>query len=209
MQITYNRITGQSVERLAALSDGIFAFAMTLLVLEMHGPSPEAVHSERELWLGLCAMMPQLITWLMSFLTLGIFWAGQQAQLNQLDRCNRHLAWIHLGFLCAVSVLPFSTRLLTEFIVMRTALLVYWANILMFGVVLYVSWKYAIRAGLVRKEIPAATGQAIERRILGGQALYALGAALCVFNPYVSIGFIVLVQLNFAIAPGIPGLRRI
>jgi uncharacterized membrane protein len=175
----------------------------------MHRPSPEAVHGERELWLGLCAMTPQLIMWLMSFLTLGIFWAGQQAQLNQLERCDRHFAWIHLAFLCVVSMLPFSTRLLAEFVSMRVALLVYWANILALGVLLYASWKYAVRAGLVRAELPAGTGAAIERRIVWAQVLYAVGACLCVFDNYASIGFIVLLQLNFAIAPGIPGLRRI
>jgi uncharacterized membrane protein len=209
MPLTYNRISAQSVERLAALSDGIFAVAMTLLVLDIHGPVAERVHSEQDLWLGLCAMMPQLVTWLMSFMTLGIFWAGQQAQLNQLARCDRHLSWIHLAFLCAVSVVPFSTRLLAEFISLRTALLVYWANILVLGAVLYISWKYAAAAGLVKPDAPPGTGQAVERRIVGAQALYAVGAALCIFDPYWSIGFIVLVQLNFAIAPKIPYLSKL
>jgi uncharacterized membrane protein len=209
MPVSYNRISAQSVERLAAISDGIFAVAMTLLVLDLRGPVAEHVHSEQDLWLALCAMMPQLTTWLMSFMTLGIFWAGQQAQLNQLERCDRHLSWIHLAFLCAVSVIPFSTRLLAEFITMRTALLVYWANILILGLVLYLSWKYVTAADLARTDLPPGTGKAIERRIIGAQALYAVGAALCIVNPYWSIGFIVLVQLNFALAPRIPGLSRI
>jgi len=209
MQLSYNRISAQSIERLAALSDGIFAVAMTLLVLELHGPAKETIHGEQDLWLGLCAMMPQLITWIMSFLTLGIFWAGQQAQLNHFERGDRHLAWIHLAFLCAVSVTPFSTRLLAEFIGFRNALLIYWINILALGVVLYISWKYATHARLVKPDLPAGTGKAIERRIDVAQALYAFGAALCVFDPLVSIGFIVLVQLNFAIAPRIPLLSRI
>ena len=50
---------------------------------------------------------------------------------------------------------------------------------------------------------------ALKRRILVAQALYAFGALLCVINTYWSIGFIVLVQLNFAIAPRIPWLSRI
>jgi uncharacterized membrane protein len=209
MQISYNRISAQSVERLAALSDGIFAVAMTLLVLDLHVPIKEAIHSELDLWRGICAMMPQLITWIMSFLTLGIFWAGQQAQLNHFERGDRHLAWIHLIFLCAVSVVPFSTRLLAEFIGYRTALLIYWTNILALGVVLYASWKYAEHAALVKTDVPHGTGKAIERRIVIAQALYAFGAALCVFDPFISIGFIVLVQLNFVIAPRIPWLSKI
>jgi uncharacterized membrane protein len=205
---SYNRIAGESVERLAALSDGIFAVAMTLLVLDLHGPVKEAVHTEHELWRALGAMSPQLITYLMSFLTLGIFWNGQQAQLNCFARGNRHITWLHIAFLACVSIMPFSTRLLAEFIAFRIALLVYWLNIVLLGLVLYLSWLYASRAHLLRDDTTLEIARAIERRILIGQALYAIGAALCLWNNYSSIGFIVLVQLNFAVAPGIRWLSR-
>ncbi len=207
MNTSYNRIAGQSVERLAALSDGIFAVAMTLLVLDLHVPARELVHSDGDLRRALVAMAPQLLVYLMSFVTLGIFWVGQQTQLNHLERSDRDLTWIHLAFLFAVTLLPFSTRLLAEFIYYRGALLVYWTNILFFGVLLYLSWGRAINARLVKGDIPAEVPAAICRRILIGQALYAFGALLCVFNTYWSIAFIVLVQLNYAIAPRI-GKRR-
>src|SRR5271166_416678 len=126
MTTAYNRIAGQSVERLAALSDGIFAFAMTLLVLDLRVPAMEAVHSERDLWHGLTALSPQLFMYMMSFLTLGIFWVGQQTQLNHLERSDRSLTWIHLAFLFVVTVTPFSTALLAEYTQYRLALLVYW-----------------------------------------------------------------------------------
>jgi len=208
MKTVYNRIAGESVERLAALSDGIFAVAMTLLVLDLHAPAREAIRSEQDLWRALCAMSPQLTTYLMSFLTLGIFWNGQQAQLNRFARTDRQLTWIHIGFLFAVSMMPFSTKLLSEFIVFRIALVCYWINVLVFGAVLYLSWFHAKRAGLLKEGTPADVGKAVERRIVVAQALYALGAALCLVNTYVSIGFIVLVQLNFAIAPRIRFLNR-
>jgi uncharacterized membrane protein len=206
---TYNQIAGESVERLAAISDGIFAVAMTLLVLDLHEPARELIHSERALWHSVAAMFPQFVAYLMSFLTLAIFWNGQQAQLNRFARTNRHLTWIHMAFLFAVSIMPFSTRLLADFINYRTALLYYWGNIVLLGVVLYLSWRYASRAGLVKNDTSAEARKAVERRILGAQALYALGALLCVINTYLSIAFIVLVQLNFAVAPRIRWLSRI
>jgi len=209
MTSSYNRIAGESVERLAALSDGIFAVAMTLLVLDLHVPAKEAVHSEELLWAALRAMSPQLITCLMSFLTLAIFWNGQQAQLNRLQRADRHLTWINMAFLFGVSVLPFSTRLLAEFIGYRTALLCYWSNVLLLGLLLLATWRYAKRARLLKHDEPEAVSKAIERRILIAQVLYAAGAALCVFDTYWSIGFIVLVQLNFALGLRIPWLSRI
>jgi len=91
-------------------------------------PAPQAVDGEKDLWRALAAMSPQLVAYLMSFLTLGIFWAGQQVQPSQLARCDRHLAWIYIAFLFAISLMPFSTRLLAEFIHYRTALLCYWGG---------------------------------------------------------------------------------
>jgi len=197
----YNAIQGRSLERLAALSDGIFAVAMTLLVLDIHVPSAEAIHSEAELCHALTAMAPQWIAYLMSFLTLGIFWAGQQTQLNHIREGNRDLSWIHLGFLFTITMLPLSTRLLAEFITYRTALLLYWLNILLPGVMLYWSWKYATRKELIKDETTEEVRGAICRRVVIAQSLYAFGALLCLINNYVSIGFIVLVQLNYAVAP--------
>ncbi len=207
MKTSYNRIAGQNVERLAALSDGIFAVAMTLLVLDLHVPVASAIHSEHDLWRALVALAPRLAMYLMSFLTLGIFWMGQQTQLNHLARSDRDLTWIHIAFLFAVTITPFSTMLLAEYPHYRVALLAYWFNILLLGVVLYGSWGCAIRKGLVKGDIPAEAPAAICRRIKIAQSLYALGALLCIISTYWSIALILLVQLNYAIAPRIPRRR--
>ncbi len=182
MTTAYNRIAGQSVERLAALSDGIFAVAMTLLVLDLRVPASEAIHNERDLWHALVALSPRLVMYMMSFLTLGIFWVGQQTQLNHLKRSGRNLSWIHIVFLFAVSLTPFSTMLLAGFIAYRLALIAYWFNILLLGATLYFSWKCATGSGLVKEDMPSAVAAAICRRIVIGQALYAFGALLCAVN---------------------------
>jgi uncharacterized membrane protein len=201
MPTLYNAIQGRSLERLAALSDGIFAVAMTLLVLDVHIPSAGAIHSEAELCGAIVGMAPQWVAYLMSFLTLGIFWAGQQTQLNHIREGSRDLTWIHLAFLFTITVMPLTTRLLAEFITYRTALLLYWLNILLPGAMLYWSWAYVTRHKLIKEDTAAAIQGAICRRVLIAQSLYAFGAALCVVSNYLSIGFIVLVQLNYAIAP--------
>jgi uncharacterized membrane protein len=201
MPSLYNRVAGQSVERLAALSDGIFSVAMTLLVLDLRVPAAAAVHSEHDLRHILIALSPRLLIFLMSIMTNGIFWVGQQTQLNHFARSDRNLAWIHIAFLGAVSLTPFSTALLAEFIHYRTALLVYWSNILLLGLTLYWSWSYATRAHLLIDDLPPGVHPAVTRRIVIAQSLYAAGAALCVINTYCSIAAIVLVQINYAIAP--------
>jgi uncharacterized membrane protein len=134
---------------------------------------------------------------------------GQQSQLNYLRRTDRGLSWIHLLFLFAVSMMPFSTTLLAEFTSYRTALLVYWANILLAGVALYIAWVCAVRGGLVKEDLAKDVSTAIKRRIVIAQALYAFGALLSVVDTSWSIAFIVLVQLNYAIAPRLPWRRRV
>jgi uncharacterized membrane protein len=209
MRTPYNRVAGSNLERLGALSDGIFAVAMTLLVLDLNLPLKELIHNNGQLWHALAGMSPQFISYVMSFITLGIFWNGQQVQLNSFSNSNRHLSWIHIAFLFAVSIMPFSTRLLAEFISLKGALLCYWGNVLVLGIILYASWQYAKSAGLLKEDVTQVFKCSVERRIVVAQALYAVGALLCLINNYLSIGFIVLVQLNFALAPQIPYLSEI
>jgi TMEM175 potassium channel family protein len=209
LRANYNYIAGQSAERLAALSDGVFAVAMTLLVLDLRTPAETAIHTERDLWNAIVLLAPRILVYLMSFLTLGIFWVGQQTQLNHFSRSDRHLTWIHLAFLFGVSLMPFSTSLMAAFISYRLALLLYWANIFILGAILFAAWRYALRTQLVKRELSAEFADAIERRIIIAQALYAIGALLCLVNTYWSLGFILLVQINYAVAPRIKPLSRL
>ena len=205
----YNLLAGRSIERLAALSDGVFAIALTLLVLDLHAPAAEAVRSDAELWSSLLALAPRLLVYVMSFITLGIFWVGQQTQHNHIARSDRTLSWLHLGFLFLVTLMPFTTALMAEFVAFRLALVIYWLNILLLGVALYASWRYARAAGLISGEAGVEIACAIERRIVAAQALYAAGAALCLISTYWSLGFILLVQLNYVLAPRLGPLARL
>jgi uncharacterized membrane protein len=205
----YNLAAGGSVERLAALSDGIFAVAMTLLVLDLHVPEAASIASESGLIAALVHLAPRLGIYAMSFLTLGIFWVGQQTQLNHLARANRDLAWMHLFFLFAVTLLPFTTAMMASFLAYRTALLLYWFNILLLGASLFATWRCALASDLVEDEARVRLAGGVEQRIVTAQALYALGAALCVIGTTWSLLFILLVQLNYAIAPRLPLLSRL
>src|SRR5579883_2186177 len=202
MGVVYNRLAGQDVGRIAALSDGIFAVAMTLLVLDIHLPETSGVHSEAELWAGLVALAPRLVAWLMSMMTLGIFWLGQQTQLNHLQRADRNLSWLHFVFLAVITLMPFSTRLLAEFFSYPVAFFLYWAKILLAGSALMACWPYAERVQLV----PAG---AICRRSVYAQALYAFGAALGLVHVGLGVAFILLVRLNYVIAPKLPILYKL
>lgn len=200
MSLLYNQIAGQSLGRVAALSDGVFAIAMTLIVLELRLPETAHITSNGELARALAALAPQLLTYLLSFLTLGIFWTGQQTQLQVLNQSDRNLTWLHFAFLAVTTLMPFSTRLLTEHPKLQVALAAYWLNIAVMGWLLYATWSYAGRAGLVRDLSPE-LDRAMRRRILSGQVLYVLSLALSLLGTTWGIAAFVLVQLNFAAAP--------
>ena len=211
MSVVYNQIANRSLERIGALSDGLFAIAMTLIVLEIRVPELPRGSTDSQLLAALGDLGPRFVTYGLSFLTLGIFWNGQQTQLSYLDRGNRDLAWLELLFLAIIALFPFTTSLLAENIDLRLALGLYWLTIFLSGSALYAIWTYAERAGIIREGVGPEVGAAIRRRIAIAQLLYAAGFLISLLpsGTYPAIAWIVIVQLNFAIAPRIAFLHKI
>jgi uncharacterized membrane protein len=208
MPATYNEIAGQSAERLAALSDGVFAIAMTLLVLDLRVPHAVLVLGEGDLFRHVfVALAPRFVPYLLSFVSLGIYWVAQQTQLNHFTKTDRNLTWIQLGFLLGVTLIPFSTVVLAEYIGYRLAVVTYWLNLLLLGGTLLVSIRYAARAGLLKELVTPELRAAHERRIIRYQTGYAVGAALCYVSSYLSIAVIILLQLSAVFNPRV--VRRV
>ena len=195
--------------RVITLTDGVFAIALTLIVLEIHLPLPEAIHSEADLWAAILALGPRFFTYAVSFLTITIFWFGQQSQHRLIAAMDRRLATLHLLFLGFVALLPFSTDLLAEFLQYRLAIAVYWLNMLSLGMSLLWSWTYAERNGLLKPEADATVRRAVRRRILLAQMWWAIGALLCLVHPVLSVGVIFAIQLVYAVAPNWAWTRRL
>jgi len=205
----YNEIAGASIHRLAGISDGIFAVGMTILVLTLAVPAANEVRTDSDLWKALVHLLPGVVTYFMSFLTLGIFWVGQQTQLSQVERSDRDYTWINLAFLLFVTLVPFSTALLAAFYQSRIALVEYWLNILVLGVLILAGAEYAARTHLFNEARRSIIIHAVRRRVYTAQGLYLAATVLCFVDTRLSIGLIVLIQLNYAVAPRIPFLRRL
>jgi uncharacterized membrane protein len=209
MRTHYNVYAGGDVGRIEALSDGIFAFAATVLMLDFRSPEPADIHSEAELLSALFASAHRLMPWLLSLLTLGIFWVAQQTQLSQLARSNRDQTWLHLAFLAMITVLPFTTRLLADFFTYRAAFVIYWLNLFLLGVGVYIIWAHAERAKLIRDDAPSELKNAFRRRVIVAQSLYGMGALVGLFSVPLGLALIILIQLNYAVAPRLPILSRL
>jgi uncharacterized membrane protein len=129
--------------------------------------------------------------------------------MSQLSRSDRHYVWLQLTFLFGVSMVPFSTLLLAHFPGLKLALVEYWLNIVLLGGMLLAGVEYARHAHLFPEAEQQHVVHLIRGRVLIAQALYAGATALSlVFSTWVSIVLIVLIQLNYVIAPRIPFLRR-
>ena len=204
MSEPYNRFTGQSLEHLTALSDGLFAVAMTLLVLDLRVPvgAAGAAYSEYGLAAALLELGPNFAAYLLSFTMLGTFWLAQHTLLGILGRCDRTLSWINLGFLFVVSLLPFSAALLAHYVHLRLAVGVYWLNLLLLGVGLEAGARYG-RAALVPGDDRQARSRlaTFRRRILLAQTLYALAALTCLISTQASVIALAVVQLYFIVSP--------
>jgi uncharacterized membrane protein len=195
----YNRIAGQRLERTEALSDGVFSIAMTFLVFNLKVPAEGLVQSDVQLAESLKGALPNLLAFFLSFMTLGIFWTGHSTQFIYIEKSDRNLNWISIFFLMFASLLPFTTAVLSSHITNRLSIGLYWLNILAMGTLLLVHWNYAHNKQLLEMENADYIHGAIRRRIYTAQALYTLGALLCFISTYVSIFFIIAVQLNYAL----------
>ena len=105
--------------------------------------------------------------------------------------------------------MPFSTALLARFHWSRVALIVYWLNIVVMGGVLLIATEYGVRRDLFPEQARKTIARIVRRRVLGAQSLYFLALLPSVVDTHWSIAAIVLIQLNFVLAPPIPLLRQI
>lgn len=197
----YNSLAGQKISRIEALSDGVFAIALTLLVLDIKVPVKEAINSETEALYALIGLQGKFLPYLLGFMTLGIFWAGHAMQFKFIKRTDRHLTWLTIFFLLFVSLMPFSTAFLSEHMEFKVAVGFYWLNIFLLGLMLFLNWSYAYRKNLLDESIDKAViHKAICNRIIYAQIAYVIAALFCFINTYLSVAVIILIQLNYALA---------
>lgn len=119
-------------DRLMALSDGVFAIVMTLLVFQLGVP---VVTGNQALADEIAAMWPDFAVYVLSFLVLGVFWLIHHVLFDLIDRADTTMIWLNIAFLMVAALVPFSTSLVAEHGATTTTAVVYGANmILVFGV---------------------------------------------------------------------------
>jgi uncharacterized membrane protein len=132
-----------AVHRLAALTDGVFAIVMTLLVLEISIPeiAPSALHAE--LPRRLLELWPKLLSYGISFIILGMFWYLHHHSFHYIRRSDDGLVWLNIFFLLFVALIPFSTSLFGSYTEEQLPLVIYAINIILVSVTRFILWTYA------------------------------------------------------------------
>ena len=195
----FDQVTGLSLDRIKALSDGVFAISLTLLVLDIGIPIHDQIKTESDLAHAFAKLTPKLLTYFLSFVTLGIFWTAHTSQLHYIEKSDRNFNWLNLFFLLFITIMPFTTAFLSEFIHFKFAIGIYWLNLFIIGVMLFSVFYYGLKHHLFQHHLGAESDiiQAMKKRGIVAQSLYAIGATLSFINTYLSIAMLIAVQLFF------------
>jgi uncharacterized membrane protein len=166
--------------RVEALADGVFAIAMTLLVLELHVPKLATSAPDRELMNDLAHAWPKFLTYAGTFILLGVLWIGHHNQFHYVRQVNRRFLWINILFLMFAAFMPYCTALLGSYIQSRVAATIYGTAIFVTTLLLYAIWRYAAKNGLLSHEATPEVVRAAGKRILFGLVgiVVALGVSL-------------------------------
>jgi uncharacterized membrane protein len=186
-------VNGTGTGRLETFSDGVFAIAATLLVLEF------SVKQGGDLGHQLPHLWPSYLAYATSFLTIGIIWMNHHFCVETMGRVDRTLMFLNLVLLMIVAFLPFPTRLVAESLREHTgerpAVLLYAGTFVAMAVVYNVWWRYASHGRrLIADDTPDRAVRAITRAFDPGVPLYAATYLVALWSPLASVA------LTFAIA---------
>lgn len=190
--------------RIETLGDGVFAIAMTLLILEIRVPRLDPKTASADLPGALFAMWPQFLCYLISFVTLGVYWVAHHLHFYTIERADRMLMWINILFLMAIGFVPFSTALIAAYVHERIPAVLYGANMVVASLILQWQWWYATRQHrLVSADLNPALVRSVTQVILTGPVVYLIAMALAFVNPAISIALYLLVNLLYIVPGGI------
>jgi TMEM175 potassium channel family protein len=185
------RRRGFRTGRLEAFSDGVFAIAITLLILDI-GVSATA---GQDLGAAIRGLWPSYLAYIASFSTIGAAWLAHNAITEYLDRADAAFVRLNLLLLLFISFLPFPTRLVAKFIhqatAERVAVTFYGIVLLLSSTLLLVLWRYAVRAKLVRPDLADEEIELLTERLTPGLGAYLVLIVSGLFVPVIAvIGFL-------------------
>jgi uncharacterized membrane protein len=197
--------------RIEAFSDGVFAIAITLLVIEIGVPHVEDESEGTTLFGALVEQWPSYLGYVISFLQIGVIWANHHNRFRFIARSDHLLLFLNILFLMCVAFIPFPTALLADYLQSSgaertTAGAVYAGTLAVTAVIFTLLWLYAA-AGyrLVDRNLDPVLLRMMTRRYVFGMVSYLVAFTLAFVNVAASLVLIVVLALLFVLPE--PGER--
>lgn len=178
--------------RLETLIDGIFAIAMTLLVLGIAAPKPAISEAPEVLPREIFSLLPQFFIFVIAFLVLAVFWLNHHRQFHFVRIVDPRLLWINILFLIFIVLIPFSTDMAGDYPEVPIAVLFFHVNILLIGLTFAVHWKHISRSEHLCDPLP---DERVMRNRFINAALIPVVAASAILITIVSAPASLLVYL--------------
>jgi len=178
-------------QRLEAFSDGVFAIAITLLIIEIGVPHVEA---EGSLTQALLDLWPSYVGYVVSFLTIGVMWVNHHHMFKDIDRCDHTLLVLNMLLLLGIAFVPFPTAVVAEYVREGRheleAALTYGGTFVVIAIVFDAFWLYASRdRRLIDPHVSDARLRSRTLRYLPGPLLYAVALPLAFVSPWITLGW--------------------
>ena len=191
--------------RIEAFSDGVFAFAITLLVLDLKDP---ALSGGGSLLQGLANQWPFFFAFVTSFMTILIMWVGHHEMFTYVVGSDRRFMFLNGFLLFFVTLTPFTTSLVANHIVSNdsgTAAVVYAGSFLLLGVAWNLLWRHASgRSKLIASDITDAQVKTLTRNFYVGPITYAVALLIALVSGIASVVLILAVAVFFAVGTRSP-----
>lgn len=191
--------------RLEAFADGIFAFAATLLVVNL------AVDQKQPLGPQLLEIWPSYVAYAISFITIGIVWANHHTFMHQIAHVDRFFILATVLFLMFIAFIPFPTRLLAldiRSVDAKAAALLYGITLTGLSVFFNVLWRYAASDNrLLKPDVDQRTVEGISRSYLLGPTSYTIATLVALLSPQVSAGMFGAIAAFYIAESSIYGRR--
>ena len=198
--------------RTEAFSDGVFAVAITLLVLNIKIPgldlSPGNLLDDKRLWLALLGEWPMLAAYVTSFATIGVMWLNHHRLYTHIKRTNTGLLLLNLLLLLVIVFIPVPTALVAEYFVrpdLHAAAFLYSGTMVVLAICYNLLWRYAsYNNRLLGKNADTRAVKAISGQYWFGPLAYLIALALALFSTPASLVLNFLLALFFALPPRLP-----
>jgi uncharacterized membrane protein len=184
-------------DRIETLTDGIFAIAMTLLVLSIEVPTLPAPVTPAVFSAYVTSILPQIFIYVIGFILLAVFWMNHHI-FFVIERTNTTLLWINILWLMSIALVPFSTAIVGRYGQFQLAQLIFDVNMLIIGLLWYANWYYASKKGFVNEKVLPYAGK-IKRLNLSLPILAIIAIMVSFISPIGSFYVFVLVPVIFTL----------